>query len=209
MSDFLKIFVHDLKLATRRGGGAFNIIAFFVIAATLFPFGIGAQDEVLKNTGVGIIWVCALLSSMLALGKLYDDDYEDGTLAQLVLTGKMPEVVVFAKICAHWVANIVPLIITVPFVAVFFHIEDMSLDVILMLLLGTPTILLIGSIGASLTLGIKRGGGLLAVLVLPLYIPVLIFGVLGEYSILFALLLFMLPVALYSSAAAIKLALEE
>lgn len=219
MKFFLSIITNDLKLAIKRGGGTASLLAFFVISSTLFPFGIGSEPEILARTGSAIIWVCAIFSSMLAMPKLFDDDYEDGTLAQYILTGNMPQILVLAKITSHWLANMLPLIIITPIICVFFSIEKQIFPLVISLIAGTPALVAIGAIAASLTIGLKRGGGLLAILVFPLYIPVLIFGVsaanadsslfLSCVMILVALLLFMLPVSLYATATAIKTALDE
>jgi len=209
MRTFLIIAAQDIKLAFKKGSGTANLLAFFIVSATLFPFGIGPESEILQSIGVGVIWVCALLASMLSIPKLFEEDYEDGTLAQLFLQGHLLEITVLSKIFSHWLLSCLPLIAVTPLLAAFFHIEENIWPLLLSLLIGTPTLAAISSIGASLTLGLKRGSSLIAILVLPLYIPVLIFGVAGDTPLLLALLLLMLPISLLACSAAVKMALED
>jgi heme exporter protein B len=219
MSAFITIVRHDLKLAFKKGSGTLNLLAFFVISASLFPFGIGSESGVLMDVGAGIIWVCALLASMLAIPNIFDEDYEDGSLAGLLLQGLLPEYIVLAKIASSWLISSIPLIIISPFLATLFHIEGKITQILLTLLIGTPTLCIIGTIGSALTLGLKKAGGLIGIIVLPLYIPVLIFGVgaveapqesfMSNILFLIGLFLLMLPVGVMAAAGAVKMALEE
>jgi heme exporter protein B len=151
---------------------------------------------------------------MLAIPGIFDDDYEDGTLAGLYLQGLLPEVIVLARICSGWLIYCLPLIIITPLLVILFHIEEKTESLMLSLLIGTPALYIIGAVGAALTLGIKRGGGLLGIIVLPLYIPILIFGVaavdnLQNILFLLGVLLLMLPVGVVAAAGAVRMALEE
>jgi heme exporter protein B len=178
MGALLAITIHDLRLAWRRGTESLSVIGFFVLAAVLFGFGLDGDTAILARVAPGLIWVTALLAAMLALERLFNADYEDGSLDSLLLADPPLELVVLAKCLAHWLATGVPLIIAAPILAVILNLPGSNLVPLLAALaLGTPTLTLIGSIGAALTLGARRGGVLISLLVLPLYIPVLIFGV--------------------------------
>jgi heme exporter protein B len=187
----------------------------------LFPLGVGPEPGILARIGPGVIWVTALLASMLALERLFQADFEDGSLDLLVLADLPLEVIVLAKSLAHWLTTGLPLMVAAPVLALLLNMSgDGFAALILAMLLGTPCLTLIGAIGAALTVGARRGGGLLSLLVLPLYVPVLIFGVaavdaaigglaLRPYMlILGALLLVMLVLAPLASAAALRQAVE-
>ncbi len=178
MTKFMELVKRDLALAFRQGMDSLMVVAFFVIAVVLFPFGVGPEPNTLAKIAGGTIWVAALLSSMLSLERLFQTDYEDGSLELLSLAPIPMEVTVLAKVVAHWLTTGLPLIITAPLLAVLMQLPaDGFSTLILALALGTPTLSLIGAVGAALILGSRRGGVLLSLLVLPLYIPVLIFGV--------------------------------
>jgi heme exporter protein B len=167
----------ELMLAMRRRGDVLTVLFFFVIVASLFPLGVGPDPKLLRLMGGGVVWVAALLAAMLSLGRMFASDYADGTLEQLVLTPTPPVVWITGKILAHWLVSGVPLILVAPVLGVQFGLSNEALGVlVLSLLLGTPVLSLIGAIGAALTLGLRGGGVLVSLLVLPLYIPVLIFG---------------------------------
>lgn len=167
----------ELMLAMRRRGDVLTVLFFFVIVASLFPLGVGPDPKLLRLMGGGVVWVSALLAAMLSLGRMFASDYADGTLEQLVLTPTAPVVWITSKILAHWLVSGVPLILVAPVLGVQFGLSNEALGVlVLSLLLGTPVLSLIGAIGAALTLGLRGGGVLVSLLVLPLYIPVLIFG---------------------------------
>lgn len=167
----------ELMLAMRRRGDVLTVLFFFVIVASLFPLGVGPDPKLLRLMGGGVVWVSALLAAMLSLGRMFASDYADGTLEQLVLTPTPPVVWITGKILAHWLVSGVPLILVAPVLGVQFGLSNEALGVLVFsLLLGTPVLSLIGAIGAALTLGLRGGGVLVSLLVLPLYIPVLIFG---------------------------------
>lgn len=177
MSAFSAVLSRDLRLALRQSADSFTVIAFFAIATVLFPFGIGPEAEVLSRIAAGVVWVTALLAALLSLDRVFATDYEDGTLDHLILNGQSTILVVLAKVLAHWLTTGVPLIIMSPVLAVTLQLPAEGYGVLVMaLILGTPTVSLIGALGAALVLGARRGGVLLSLLVLPLYIPVLIFG---------------------------------
>jgi heme exporter protein B len=167
----------DLLLALRRRGDVATALLFFVIVASLFPLGIGAEPNLLRAIAPGVIWVAALLSSMLSLGRLFAADYADGTLEQILLGAAPLGLVASAKCLAHWLVSGLPLVAIAPLIALQYDLAPHLYGVLaLSLLLGTPVLSLIGAIGAALTLGLRGGGVLLALLVLPLYVPVLILG---------------------------------
>ncbi len=167
----------DLILAWRRRADVLATVFFFVIVVSLFPLGIGPERETLRMIAPGVVWVAALLASMLSLGRIFGNDYQDGTLEQLLLTPQSTYLIVLGKILAHWLVSEVPLVIIAPLLGLQFGLSQNSLAIVVVsLLLGTPVLSLIGSIGAALTLGLRAANVLVALLVLPLYIPVLIFG---------------------------------
>ncbi len=167
----------DLLLAFRRRSDVLTTVFFFVIVATLFPLGVGPEPALLRTMAPGILWVAALLASMLALGRLFALDYADGTLEQMLLAAEPLTLIVIGKVIAHWLVAGLPLVLLAPLLALQFDLPAASVWVLfLSLLIGTPVLSLIGAIGAALTLGVRGGGVLVALLVLPLYIPVLIFG---------------------------------
>jgi heme exporter protein B len=177
MNVFLTLLRRELTLAMRRRGDVLTILFFFVIVASLFPLGVGPDPKLLRLMGGGVVWVAALLAAMLALGRLFANDYADGTLEQLMLTPMPPVLWITGKIVAHWLVSGVPLILMAPVLGIQFDLPGESLAVLMFsLLLGTPVLSMIGAIGAALTLGLRGGGVLVSLLVLPLYIPVLIFG---------------------------------
>ncbi|MDP7642869.1 MAG: heme exporter protein CcmB [Alphaproteobacteria bacterium] len=201
--------------------GSLVTVVFFVIAATLFPLGVGPESVLLERIAPGVLWVCALLATMLSLDRMFQDDYDDGSL-EVIALGPLPlEFVVLAKVLAHWLTTGLPLIIAAPVLAVLLNMSMQGFAVLMIsLLLGTPILSLIGSVGAALTVGLKRGGILISLMVLPLYVPVLIFAVgavegaifgLGERANLLILaggFLASLALTPWASAAALRMALE-
>ncbi|HSR55930.1 MAG TPA: heme exporter protein CcmB [Alphaproteobacteria bacterium] len=172
------LVVFDIRLAVRRGADTLAVLGFFVLTVILFPFGVGADNALLSRIAPGLVWVTALLAAMLALDRLFLSDFEDGSLDQLVLAEQPLELIVLAKAAAHWATTGLPLIAVAPVLALVLNMDAEGLGhLVLSLALGTPTLTLIGAIGAALTLGARRAGVLISLLVLPLYIPVLIFGV--------------------------------
>ena len=175
---FLRLVGRELTLAMRGGIGSLMAVVFFVIAVTLFPLGVGPELGLLSRIAPGAVWVAALLAALLSLDRLFVADHEDGSLEQLML-GTLPlEFVVLAKTVAHWLTTGLPLAIAAPVLALLLNMSTDGLVILIVsLLLGTPILSLIGAVGAALTVGLRRGGALIALLVLPLYVPVLIFGV--------------------------------
>ena len=221
MGPALAILRRDLKLALRGGGDSIMAVVFFVLAAILFPFGVGPDPVVLTRIGTGIIWVTALLAAMLSVERIFLTDFEDGSLDLLALAPLPLEFVVAAKVLVHWLTTALPLLIAAPLLGLMFDLPRAAYPPLIAgLALGTPTLSLIGAIGAALALGARRGGVLLSLIVLPLYIPVLIFGVgmvdatlLGNdpgalMMILGAFLLAALALAPWATAAALRQALE-
>ena len=174
---FVVVFKRDLTLAMRRRSDFLTILFFFIIVVSLFPLGIGPEVDTLRMIAPGVVWVAALLASMLSLGRLFYDDYIDGTLEQMLLAPQPLSVLVLGKVCAHWLISGVPLVLIAPVMGLQFDLDPEALIVLVAaLFLGTPILSLIGAIGAALTLGLRGGGVLISLLILPLYIPVLIFG---------------------------------
>lgn len=172
------ILRRELRLALRQSSDSVMVVAFFVIAVVLFPFGVGPEPNMLANIGPGVIWVAALLAAMLSMERMFQADYEDGSLELLAITPVPLELTVLAKVLSHWLTTGLPLIIATPILAVMMNIPTEGWPMLIAsLALGTPTMSLIGAVGAGLVLGARRGGVLLSLLVLPLFIPVLIFGV--------------------------------
>ena len=175
---FLRLIGRELTLAVRGGIGTLMAVVFFVIAVTLFPLAVGPELGLLSRIAPGAIWVAALLAALLSLDRLFVADHEDGSLEQMML-GTLPlEFVVLAKTAAHWLTTGLPLAAAAPILALLLNMSTDGLVILIVsLLLGTPILSLIGAVGAALTVGLRRGGALIALLVLPLYVPVLIFGV--------------------------------
>ena len=167
----------DITLAMRRRADVLTSLFFFVIVVSLFPLGVSPEMAVLRGIAPGVIWVAALLASMLSLGRLFADDHHDGTLEQMLLLPQPLSVLVLGKVLAHWLVSGVPLVLIAPLLGVQYGMSAEALGILVVtLLLGTPVLSLIGAVGAALTLGLRGGGVLVSLLVLPLYIPVLIFG---------------------------------
>jgi len=178
VSGFLQVVARDLRLALRQRADALMVVLFFVLTAAIFPFGVGPEPNLLERMGPGVIWVTALLAVLLSLERLFLADYEDGSLELLVLTPLPLEFAVLAKTLAHWLTTGVPLIAAAPILALLYNMDPAALPMLVVaMLLGSPSLSLIGAIGAALVLGARRGGVLIPLLVLPLNVPVLIFGV--------------------------------
>ncbi|MDM8568347.1 heme exporter protein CcmB [Thiotrichales bacterium HSG1] len=211
----------DLTLAYRHQSELANPLLFFVIVISLFPLGISSESKILQGIAPGIIWVAALLAAMLSLDNLFRSDFEDGSLEQIALSSHSLSLLVLAKVLAHWLVAGLPLIILAPFLGVLLFLpENATLTLIATLALGTPILSLIGAIGVALTVGLRRGGVLLSLLVLPLYIPVLIFAagavneaargfpVAGQLYFLGALLSLSLTLSPFAIAAALRISLS-
>ncbi len=174
---FMLMLKRDLTIALRHKDDIFNPLLFFIIVVTLFPLGIGPEASTLSRIAPGIIWVAALLATLLSLDRLFKADFADGSLEQMMLLPQPLFIIVLAKIIAHWLITGLPLIFIAPVLAVLLHLNENSYGALMVtLLIGTPVLSFIGAIGVALTVGIKKGGVLLSLIVLPLYIPVLIFA---------------------------------
>jgi heme exporter protein B len=174
---FIWIIKRDLLLAVRRQSDVLVTLFFFIIVVSLFPLSVGPEMNLLRTMAPGVVWVAALLASMLSLGRMFSNDYLDGTLEQMLLSPQSLSILVLGKAFAHWLVSGVPLVLMAPVLGIQYDLPADALFVLAgALLLGTPVLSLIGAIGAALTLGLRGGGVLVSLLVLPLYIPVLIFG---------------------------------
>lgn len=198
-----------------------NPLLFFILVITLFPLGIGAQPNLLEAIAPGVIWVSALLAAMLSLDSLFRSDFDDGSLEQILLSPYPASVLVLAKVFSHWLVTGLPLVLVAPLLAMFLGLPQQALAILLLtLLLGTPVLSLIGAIGVALTVGLRRGGMILSLLVLPLYVPVLIFAgnavsmasnglpVDAQISILISILFLALVLAPWPTAAALKMSIN-
>lgn len=218
---FLLLLKRDLTLALRHRSEIANPLLFFVLVATLFPLAIGADTQVLKAVAPGVIWVAALLASLLSLDSMFRSDFEDGSLEQFMLSAHPVSLLVIAKVVAHWLVTGLPLLAIAPLLGVLLSLPSEALGVLLITLaMGTPILSLIGSVGVALTVGLRRGGIILSLLVLPLYVPVLIFAssavetaaagipVSAQYSILGAMLALALSLAPLATAASLRISLS-
>ena len=222
MKSFINIISRELKLILRQGIDSMMIVVFFVVVVILFPFGVGPEPNMLSKISAGVIWVAALLASILSLDRVYQTDFEDGSLELLMIQPLALELIVAAKITTHWLTTGLPLILAAPCLALLLNMDAGGfLVLILSLVIGTPTLSLIGSIGAALTLGARRSGMLLSLLILPLYIPVLIFGISAIDAALSSLtwqahvliqsgiLVGVIPLSLWASSAALRQAVKS
>lgn len=221
MGALRSILVRDLTIAMRRKSDFLTVLFFFIIVVSLFPLGIGPEADTLRTIAPGVMWVAALLASMLSLGRLFYNDYMDGTLEQMLIAPQPLGLLVMGKIIAHWLLSGVPLVLITPLLGMQYDLPtDALLVLVAALLLGTPILSFLGAIGAALTLGLRGGGALVSLLVLPLYIPVLVFGAgavdatvsgLGaqaHLALLGAGLLLSMALAPWATAAALRIAFE-
>ena len=215
------VVARDLLIAARRRSDVLTTFFFFVIVVSLFPLGVGPQPDTLREIAPGVVWVAALLAAMLSLARMFGADYADGTLEQVVLTPQPLTLLVLSKILAHWLTTGLPLVLVAPLLGLQFDLPGDALATLMVsLLIGTPALSLIGAVGAALTLGVRGGGALTALLVLPLYVPVLVFGagavtasatgmgVMGHLSLLGAMSLAALVFAPWATAMALRISLE-
>ena len=222
MTSLTALLVRDMRIAVRVGGGALIGVLFFVVVVTLTPFAIGPDLALLRRIGPAILWLAALLASLLALDRLFASDHEDGSL-DLILTGRAPlELIIAAKGLAHWLTTAVPLIVAAPLIGLLLDIEPPAqAGLVLTLLVGTPALTFVGIVGAAIAVTLRRGGLLLAIIVLPLTVPVLIFGVAAAnaavagpvpfgtpFTVLCALTLATLVIGPFAAAAALRLDIE-
>lgn len=217
----MRVALRDLRLAGRRRVEAMLPVAFFVVAASLFPLGVGPEPQMLRQIAPGVVWVCALLAAMLSLNTIYAGDHADGSLEQMLLSRESTVLIAAGKALAHWILTGLPLMAASPLIGLFFGMGLEAIGVlVLTLLLGTPVLSLLGSVGAALTLGLRSAGVLILLLVLPLCIPVLIFGAgavsaldadvspSGHLSVLGALLLVSGLGAPLATAAALRISIS-
>ncbi len=215
------IFRRDVTVALRRSTDILTPLIFFIIVVSLFPLGVGPEPSALRSIAPGVIWVAALLATMLSLNRLFANDHADGTLEQLALSPHPLTVLVLTKIAAHWALTGLPLVLISPLLAVQMHLPEHAIGALaLSLLLGTPVLSLLGAVGAALTLGLRGGGVLVSLLVLPLYTPILIFGagivtgviadidIEAQFSLLGAFLALALTFAPWATAAALRVSLD-
>jgi len=222
MTPLTALLVRDMRIAVRVGGGALIGVLFFVVVVTLTPFAIGPDLALLRRIGPAILWLAALLASLLALDRLFASDHEDGSL-DLILTGRAPlELIIAAKGLAHWLTTAVPLIVAAPLIGLLLDIAPPAqAGLVLTLLVGTPALTFVGIVGAAIAVTLRRGGLLLAIIVLPLTVPVLIFGVAAAnaavagpvpfgtpFTVLCALTLASLVIGPFAAAAALRLDIE-
>lgn len=219
---FFCILGRDIRLAMRQRTDVLTTLFFFVIVVSLFPLGVGTEKQILRILGPGVVWVAALLASMLALERLFAADHDDGTLEQMLMTPQPLSLLVLAKVTAHWLLTGLPLVIVAPLIGLQYDLsETAQMAMMLSLLVGTPILSLIGAIGAALTLGLRGGGILLSLLILPLYIPVLVYGAGAVtvsvidfadtqpyFSLLGAFLLLALIFSPLAAAAALRISME-
>ncbi|RRZ94760.1 heme exporter protein CcmB [Erwinia sp. 198] len=216
-----RIIMRELRVAFRSGAEVVNPLWFFLIVITLFPLGIGPEPQLLARIAPGIVWVAALLSSLLALERLFRDDFIDGSLEQLLLLPTPLPITVLGKVLAHWLVTGLPLLLLSPLVALLLSLDFITWRAMaLSLLLGTPTLSFLGAIGVGLTVGLRRGGVLLSLLVLPLAVPVLIFAsaaidaagmglaINGQLAILGAMLVASATLAPFATAAALRVSVH-
>ena len=215
------VVARDLLIALRHCSDVMTTFFFFVIVVSLFPLGVGPEPDTLREIAPGVVWVAALLAAMLSLARMFGTDYADGTLEQLVLTPQPLVVLVMAKVAAHWLTTGLPLVLIAPALGLQFGLPaDALATLLLSLLIGTPVLSLVGAVGSALTLGVRGGAALTSLLVLPLYVPVLIFGAgavaataagtgaAAHLSLLGAILMIALVFAPWATAVALKISLE-
>jgi len=218
----MHVLKRELLTAFRHRQSLINPLVFFAIVIVLFPLGVSPEPEFLKMASVGLVWVAALLSTMLSLDRLFQSDYDDGSLEQLVLCPEPLYLLLLVKSLVHWSLTGLPLIFMSPFLALMLHLPPEHLPVMLLtLVMGTPVISLIGGIGAALTVSLRSGGVLVSLLVLPLTIPVLIFGsgtvqasidglpILGHLAIMGMMLVLALTLSPFATAAALKMSVSN
>ena len=218
---FALLLKRDLLLAVRHRAEILNPLLFFVLVTSLFPLGIGAYPKLLQAIGPGVIWVAALLAALLSLDSIFRSDFEDGTLEQFLLSSHPVSILVLAKVLAHWLITGLPLLLVAPLLAILLGLPTEAIGTLLLtLLLGTPVLSLLGAVGVALTVGLRKGGMILSLLVLPLYVPLLIFAanavdtaaaglpVTAHISFISALLVLALSLSPLATAAALRISLS-
>jgi len=221
MNGFSALLDREIRLAWRIGGGGLLAVAFFLITVTMIPFGVGPETGILSRISAGVVWVAALLAVLLSLDRLFQADFEDGSLDHLALSPLPLEAIVLGKCLAHWLTTGLPVVIAAPVLAILLNMDPAGLWILMVsMAIGTPALSLIGAIGAALTVGLRRGGLILSLLVMPLYVPTLIFGALAVEAALSAraptpllliegaITLFVLVISPLAAAAALRLNLS-
>ncbi|MFK8068191.1 MAG: heme exporter protein CcmB [Gammaproteobacteria bacterium] len=221
MNAFFALLKRDLLLAYRNRGELVNPMLFFIIIVSMFPLAVSPESKVLEVMAAGVIWVAALLATLLSIERIFRSDFDDGTIEQILLSPQPLPVLMLAKVVAHWLVTGLPLIVITPILAMLIHLPSESVGVLMLtLLLGTPVLSLVGAIGVALTIGLRRGGMLLTLLILPLYVPVLIFGanavqasamgldVSGQIYLMAAMLVFAITLAPFAIGAALKISMS-
>jgi len=221
MKIWLSYLKRDLLIAFRLRSEMIQPVLFYILIVAMFPLGAGSDHAILEKIAAGIIWVTALLASMLSLDSLFRSDYEDGSLEQMTLSDHPLSLIISAKVFSHWLTTALPLIAVTPLLSVLLFLPENALGTLMLtLLLGTPVLSLIGAIGVALTVGLRRGGVILSLLILPLYVPVLIFSTLAiqnaaenfsasaQLSMLAAILILAITIAPFAIAAALKISLS-
>ena len=220
-SPLLSVYKREMRLAFRQRAELIQPLMFFLLVISMFPLGVGPGPDTLQKIGPGVIWVAAILASLLGMERLFRDDFIDGTLEQMVLSGQSLSLIMLIKVFSHWISTIVPLLILSPLLALFLNLtEPMYWALVITLLLGTPLLSLVGAIAVGLTVGIQRGGVLLALLLLPVFVPLLIFATSavdaasmllpynGQLAIIGAMLLLALALSPFAIAFAIRVSLD-
>ena len=221
MNGFMLVLRRDLRVSLRRRSDTFSTLIFFVMVASLFPLGVGPEPQLLRTMAPGVLWVAAMLASMLSLPRLFADDHSDGTLEQMLLSTHPLALLILGKTMAHWIGSGLPLVLLSPVLALQFDLSASATGVLVFsLMLGTPILSLVGSMGAALTVGLRSSSVLLSLLILPLTIPVLIFGagaveahiaglgVAGHFSLLGALFIVSLMATPWVASAALRISME-
>jgi len=221
MNLFVALVSREIRLAWRIGGGGLLAVTFFLITVTMIPFGVGPETGILSRISAGVVWVAALLAVLLSLDRLFQADFEDGSLDHLALSPLPVEVIVLGKCLAHWLTTGLPVVVAAPVMAILLNMNPDGLWILMVsIAIGTPALSLIGAIGAALTVGLRRGGLILSLLVMPLYVPTLIFGALAVEAVLSArppgplllieaaITLFTLVISPLAAAAALRLNLS-
>lgn len=214
---YLKILKRELRLYFRQSRDIANSVLFFLLIAIVFPFGIGSEEEILREIGVGVIWVAAVFSSMFGINSIFQEDYDDGTLNQYLTLPFALEIITLAKITANWVAYALPIVFLAPFIALIFSISFADgLLISLALLFATPIFVMIGAVAAAISLGAKKKRIMLSLLVMPLYIPVLIYGTASSKTyvdtetmssslmVIVGFMLFLIPISSIAGSRAIR-----
>ena len=218
---FTALLRRDFLLAYRRRAELLQPLAFLLVVTTLFPLGVGPSPQLLADIAPGVIWIAALLATVLSLDSLFRSDFEDGTLEQMVMSGQSLSLIALSRIVAHWLVAGLPIVLLSPLLAMWMNLPDNGLSILVQsLIIGTPVLSLIGAIGGALTVSLKRGGQLLSLLVFPLYVPLLILATsavsaavaelpyVGQLGLMLAGLIAALTLAPFATAAALKLSLS-